>query len=226
MAKMAGYKKGRFSFNIPGGRCEKCQGAGVLRIEMQFLADLYITCDVCLGSRYNSQTLSIKYKDKSINEILNMTTDEVIGFFDGHHQIKTKLQALLDVGLPYIELGRPAPTLSGGEAQRIKLAKELCKKEVGSTLYILDEPTTGLHMYDIEKLITALKTLVKRGNTVIIIEHNLDIISNCDHIIDLGPGGGDSGGNLIYQGPTKQLLLNKQSYTGQSLRKYLSSKSP
>lgn len=217
-AKAAGFKKGRFSFNVKGGRCEKCQGAGVLKIEMQFLSDVYITCDVCQGQRYNKETLEIKYKGKNIYEILKMTVDEALEFFSNHFSIFYKLEILKKIGLGYIQLGQPAPTLSGGEAQRLKLASELSKKDTGRTLYILDEPTTGLHFHDVEKLLYALKELVDRGNTVILIEHNLDVIKNSSYIIDLGPEGGDKGGQVVYQGEIDGIIKVKESYTGRYLR--------
>ncbi len=222
-AKAMGFQKGRFSFNVKGGRCEKCQGAGVIRIEMQFLADVYITCDVCQGKRYNKETLEIRYKGKSIYEILRMTVDEACDFFTNHPKIFQKLKFLREVGLGYIELGQAAPTFSGGEAQRIKLAHELSKKGSGKTLYILDEPTTGLHFYDIDRLLKTLHELVDRGNTVIIIEHNLDVIKNCQYILDLGPEGGDKGGNLVYQGGIDGISGEKLSYTGYYLKKHLQS---
>jgi excinuclease ABC subunit A len=217
-ARTRGYKKGRFSFNVKGGRCEKCQGAGSIKIEMQFLPDVYVKCDVCEGRRYNSETLEIKYKEKTIYDVLNMTVDEASKFFENIPMIRTKLEAMRNVGLGYIELGQPAPTLSGGEAQRIKLAFELAKKETGRTLYILDEPTTGLHLYDIEKLVNTLYKLVDKGNTVIIIEHNLEVIKNCQYVIDLGPEGGDKGGKLVYQGDIPGLKKCKDSYTGHYLK--------
>ncbi len=220
-AKVKGFKKGRFSFNLRGGRCEKCQGAGVIKIEMQFLPDVYVTCDVCEGQRYNSETLEVKFKGKNIYEILNQTVEEAADFFANHPRIHQKLIFLKNVGLGYIQLGQPAPTFSGGEAQRIKLANELSKKEKGSTLYILDEPTTGLHFYDIEKLLHTLRELVDRGNTVIIIEHNLDVIKNCQYIVDLGPEGGEKGGYIVYQGQLPGILQEKKSYTGKYLRKNL-----
>lgn len=217
-AKTRGYKKGRFSFNVKGGRCEKCQGAGSIKIEMQFLPDVYVKCDVCSGKRYNSETLEIRYKEKTIYEVLNMTVDEAAKFFENIPMIRSKFEALINVGLGYIELGQPAPTLSGGEAQRIKLAYELAKKETGRTLYILDEPTTGLHLYDIEKLVNTLYKLVEKGNTVIIIEHNLEVIKNCQYVIDLGPDGGDKGGKMLYQGDISGLKKCKESYTGKYLK--------
>ncbi|OGK38717.1 excinuclease ABC subunit A [Candidatus Roizmanbacteria bacterium RIFCSPHIGHO2_12_FULL_41_11] len=217
-AKAQGYQKGRFSFNVKGGRCEKCQGAGVIKIEMQFLSDVYVTCDVCEGKRYNRETLEVRFKDKTIYDILNMTVDEAVDFFKNHQRIFHKLLFLQEVGLGYIELGQRAPTFSGGEAQRIKLANELSRRDTGKTLYILDEPTTGLHFYDVQKLLTALFQLVNRGNTVIVIEHNLDVIKNSQYIIDLGPEGGDRGGKIIYQGKTKDILKVPASYTGQYLK--------
>lgn len=218
-ARMAGFKKGRFSFNVKGGRCEKCQGAGVLKIEMQFLSDVYITCDVCEGKRYNKETLEIKYKGKSIYEVLRMTVEEAAEFFSNHFNIFSKLEFLKKTGLGYLELGQPAPTLSGGEAQRLKLINELSRRDSGRTVYILDEPTTGLHFYDVEKLLHALQELVNRGNTVIVIEHNLDVIKNCQYVIDLGPDGGDKGGKVVYQGDLQGIMKVKDSYTGQYLRK-------
>ncbi|OGK22116.1 excinuclease ABC subunit A [Candidatus Roizmanbacteria bacterium RIFCSPHIGHO2_01_FULL_39_8] len=220
-AKMRGFKKGRFSFNLKGGRCEKCQGAGVIKIEMQFLSDVFVTCDVCNGRRYNKETLEVKFKDKNIYEILKMTVDEAVEFFKNHFHIHQKLIFLKNVGLGYIEIGQPAPTFSGGEAQRIKLANELSKRETGNILYILDEPTTGLHFYDIEKLLHTLQELVRRGNTVIVIEHNLDVIKNCQYIVDLGPEGGEKGGYSLYQGEIQGILKEKNSYTGQYLKKVL-----
>lgn len=220
-AKIRGYKKGRFSFNVKGGRCEKCQGAGTIKIEMQFLPDVYVKCDLCAGRRYNSETLEIRYKGKNIYEILNLTVDEALDFFKNQPLIYNKLKTLHDVGLGYLQLGQPAPTLSGGEAQRIKLAYELSKKETGRTLYLLDEPTTGLHLYDIEKLLETLYKLVERNNTVIIIEHNLEVIKNCQYLIDLGPEGGEKGGEIVYQGSLEGILKVKNSYTGQYLKKCL-----
>ena len=220
-AKALGFKKGRFSFNVKGGRCEKCQGAGLIKIEMQFMADVYVTCDVCNGKRYNQETLSVKYKGKSIYEVLKMTVSEGLSFFANHPKIFNKLKVLEEIGLGYIELGQPAPTFSGGEAQRIKIAKELSQKNTGHTLYILDEPTTGLHFYDIEKLLFSLNRLVEEGNTVIVIEHNLDVIKNCSYVIDLGPEGGDNGGYLIYQGTTAKIIDAKNSYTGKFLAKMI-----
>ncbi len=220
-AKIRGFAKGRFSFNVKGGRCEKCQGAGTIKIEMQFLPDVYVKCDVCKGARYNSQTLEVLYKGKSIKDVLDMPIDEAAEFFKSIPQLAPKLKTLQDVGVGYMELGQSAPTLSGGEAQRIKLANELAKKETGRTLYILDEPTTGLHLYDVEKLLATLYKLVEKGNTVIVIEHNLEVIKNSQYVIDMGPLGGQGGGQLLYQGPLGGLLENKDSFTGKYLSEYL-----
>ena len=217
-ARMRGYKPGRFSFNVKGGRCEVCQGEGQTKIEMQFLPDVYVTCDVCGGSRYSSDTLEIKFKEKSIADVLQMTVEEALNFFKNIPGLYTKLETLHQVGLSYIKLGQPAPHLSGGEAQRVKLASELSKKNVKDTVYILDEPTTGLHFADLEKLLHVLHALVNQGNTVIVIEHNLDIIKNSDWIIDLGPQGGDQGGKIISAGPPEIIAANKNSYTGKYLR--------
>ncbi len=220
-AKTKGFKKGRFSFNVKGGRCEKCEGAGMIRIEMQFLADVYVTCDVCEGKRYNQETLEVKYKGKSVYDVLRMTVDDAMNFFQNHPKIYQKLKFLQQTGLGYIELGQAAPSFSGGEAQRIKLANELSRRDSGKTLYILDEPTTGLHFYDIEKLLKTLHDLVDKGNTVIVIEHNLDVIKNCQYIIDLGPDGGDKGGEVLYQGSTGRIVKEERSYTGKYLRNYI-----
>ena len=216
-----GYKPGRFSFNVKGGRCESCEGDGVKKIEMHFLADVYVECDICKGKRYNRETLEIKYKEKSISDVLNMTVEEGYIFFDKIPSIKQKLQTLMDVGLDYIKIGQSATTLSGGEAQRIKLSKELSKRSTGKTLYILDEPTTGLHFDDVKKLLKILHTLVDEGNTVIVIEHNLDVIKTADHIIDLGPLGGNNGGQIIGTGTPEDIANNKKSYTGKFLKKIL-----
>ena len=220
-SKIKGYSPGRFSFNVKGGRCEVCEGEGQIKIEMQFLPDVYVTCEACGGKRYNREALDIHFKDKNIAEILDMTVEEALKFFENIPQIKNKLVILNEVGLGYIRLGQPAPTVSGGEAQRIKLATELSKRPTGHTLYILDEPTTGLHFADIEKLLTILRRLVNYGNTVIIIEHNLDVIKNTDWIIDLGPEGGDGGGKIVAEGTPKQLAGNKNSITGHYLSKVL-----
>ncbi|MFC1756304.1 excinuclease ABC subunit UvrA, partial [Patescibacteria group bacterium] len=218
-AKIRGYKPGRFSFNVKGGRCETCSGEGQIRIEMQFMPDVYVNCEVCQGKRYNREALEIYYKGKNISDVLDMTVEEALGFFENIPTIRRKVQTLNDVGLGYIRLGQPAPTLSGGEAQRVKLSLELAKTTRGSTLYILDEPTTGLHFADLERLITIIKRLTARGNTVVIIEHNLDVISNADYVYDLGPEGGSEGGDVVFSGTLEQLRNNKQSYTAQALRK-------
>ena len=220
-AKMRGYQKGRFSFNVPGGRCESCSGDGIIKIEMNFLSDVYVPCDVCHGKRYNRETLEIKYKGKSIADILDMTVEDALKFFENVPTIKRKIQTLNDVGLGYIKLGQPATTLSGGEAQRIKLASELSKVQTGKTLYILDEPTTGLHIDDVNRLVNIIQELANKGNTIIVIEHNLDLIKTCDHIIDLGPEGGDMGGEIIAQGTPEEICKVKKSYTGQFLKPYL-----
>jgi len=220
-AKLRGYEKGRFSFNVSGGRCETCQGDGVLKIEMHFLPDLYVPCEVCKGKRYNRETLEVKYKGKSISDVLDMTVEEALEFFSNIPKIKQKLQTLYDVGLGYIKLGQPSTTLSGGEAQRVKLATELSKKATGKTLYILDEPTTGLHIADVHKLIEILQRLVDTGNSIVVIEHNLDLIKTADYIIDLGPEGGEKGGQIVAVGSPEQIIKNENSYTGKFLKKML-----
>ena len=220
-ANAKGYKSGRFSFNVKGGRCEECEGDGVKRIEMHFLPDVYVTCDVCHGQRYNSDTLEVKFKDKNISEVLNMTVEEALLFFDGIPKIKNKLQTLYDVGLGYIKIGQSSTTVSGGEAQRIKLATELARRGTGKTLYILDEPTTGLHTNDVAKLINVLQRLCDAGNTLLVIEHNLDVIKTSDYIIDLGPEGGDNGGTIVTEGTPEAVALCERSYTGQYLNKIL-----
>ena len=220
-ARSRGYKPGRFSFNVKGGRCEACQGDGMIKVEMHFLADVYVKCDVCEGDRYNEQTLEIKFKDKNISDILNMTVEEALSFFDAHPSIKKKLITLNDVGLGYITLGQSALTLSGGEAQRIKLSKELSKRSTGKTLFVLDEPTTGLHFADIELLLTVLERLKKQGNTIVVIEHNLDVVKTADWIIDLGPEGGSDGGRIVAQGSPEDVAKEKKSFTGQFLKKIL-----
>jgi len=225
-SRTRGYKPGRFSFNVKGGRCEACKGDGLLKIEMHFLPDLYIPCEVCKGARYNRETLKIQYKGKSIADVLKMTVEEALEFFEKIPAIRHKLQTLYDVGLSYMELGQPATTLSGGEAQRVKLAEELSKRDTGHTLYILDEPTTGLHMADIEKLLGVLHRLVDKGNTVVVIEHNLDVIKVADWIIDLGPEGGDSGGRVIAEGTPEEVAGVEESYTGQFLKKVLGGRAP
>ena len=220
-AKMRGYEKGRFSFNVPGGRCESCSGDGVHRIEMHFLPDVFVPCEVCKGKRYNRETLEVKYKGKSIADVLDMTVEESLEYFANIPRIKNKIQTLYDVGLGYIKLGQPSTTLSGGEAQRVKLATELSKKATGKTLYILDEPTTGLHIADVHRLVDILQRLVDTGNTIIVIEHNLDLIKTADYIIDLGPEGGETGGEIIAVGTPEQICKNDRSYTGKFLKKYL-----
>jgi excinuclease ABC subunit A len=218
-AKIRGYKPGRFSFNVKGGRCEACQGQGRLRIEMQFLPDIYLPCDICHGARYNRETLQIRYRGLDIAEVLEMSVDEGLDFFANFPAIRRKLITLRDVGLGYIQLGQPAPTLSGGEAQRVKLSKELSKRATGRTLYILDEPSVGLHAHDVAKLIQVLNRLVDKGNTVVIIEHHPDIIKVADHIIDLGPEGGDAGGEIVAEGTPEEVIQVPQSYTGQYLQR-------
>lgn len=220
-AKMKGYQKGRFSFNVKGGRCEACQGDGMIKIEMHFLADVYVPCEVCKGKRYNRETLDVKYKEKSISDVLNMTIEEGLRFFENIPNIQRKLQTLVDVGLSYVRLGQPSTTLSGGEAQRVKLATELSKRGTGKTMYILDEPTTGLHFADVHKLIGMLDRLVENGNTVVVIEHNLEVIKTADYIVDLGPEGGVKGGMIIAKGTPEQVAKNQKSYTGQFLKKLL-----
>ncbi|WP_283684070.1 excinuclease ABC subunit UvrA [Clostridium perfringens] len=220
-AKMRGYKPGRFSFNVKGGRCEACSGDGIIKIEMQFLSDVYVPCEVCKGKRYNRETLEVKYKGKNIADVLNMTVEEALEFFENIPRIKNKLQTLMDVGLGYIRLGQPSTQLSGGEAQRIKLAYELSKRSTGKTLYILDEPTTGLHIHDVNRLVKILQRLVDGGNTVIVIEHNLDMIKCADYIVDLGPEGGDKGGTIVATGTPEKIAGVEESYTGKYLKKYL-----
>ena len=220
-AKARGYKKGRFSFNVKGGRCEACSGDGIIKIEMHFLPDVYVPCEVCKGRRYNRETLEVRYKDKSIYEVLNMTVEEALTFFENVPSIKRKIQTLYDVGLSYIRLGQPSTELSGGEAQRIKLATELSKRSTGKTIYILDEPTTGLHFADVHKLVEILKRLSEGGNTVVVIEHNLDVIKTADYIIDIGPEGGDKGGTVVAQGTPEEIAQSPVSYTGKYVKKYL-----
>lgn len=223
-AKMRGYDKGRFSFNVKGGRCENCDGDGVIKVEMHFLPDVYVPCEVCGGKRYNRETLQVKYKDKDISDVLNMTVEEGLEFFKNHEPIKRKLQTLNDVGLSYIKLGQPSTQLSGGEAQRIKLSSELAKRSTGNTLYVLDEPTTGLHTADIHKLTNVLNELVEAGNSVVVIEHNLDVIKTADYVIDLGPEGGDGGGTIVAEGTPEEIVKVKESYTGKFLKPYLEEK--
>ncbi len=212
---------GRFSFNVKGGRCEACQGDGVTKVEMHFLPDIYVPCDVCHGKRYNRETLEIKYKGKSIDQVLDMTVEDAFAFFENIHSVAKKLQTLMDVGLSYIRLGQAATTLSGGEAQRVKLAKELSKRDTGKTLYILDEPTTGLHFHDIKQLLQVLHTLRDQGNTIVVIEHNLDVIKTADWVIDLGPEGGSGGGQIIATGTPEQVAEMTHSHTGRFLKSML-----
>ena len=221
---MRGYKAGRFSFNVKGGRCEACKGDGLTKIEMNFLSDVYIKCNVCKGQRYNRETLEVRYKGKNISEVLDMSIAEALDFFENIPKIKTRLQTLYDVGLGYMKLGQSATTLSGGEAQRIKLASELNKRATGKTLYLLDEPTVGLHWYDLDKLIKIINKLADAGNTILIIEHNLDLIKTADHIIDLGPQGGDEGGTIIAEGTPEEIAENENSLTGLYLKKILKQK--
>ena len=220
-ARIRGYRPGRFSFNVKGGRCEACEGQGVKKIEMYFLPDVYVQCSECKGKRFNKETLAIEYKGKNIADVLEMTVEEALSFFKVIPGIYQKLKTLNEVGLGYIELGQPAPSLSGGEAQRVKLADELSKKAFGKSLYILDEPTTGLHPHDIKKLIWVLRGLVDKGNTVLCVEHNLDVIKNADWLIDLGPEGGEEGGYIVAEGPPFEIAKNKKSYTGKYLKDVL-----
>ena len=220
-ARSRGYMPGRFSFNVKGGRCEACQGDGVIKVEMHFLPDVYVPCDVCRGMRYNRETLEIRYKGKNIHEVLEMTVEDAAEFFQNVPVVFKKLQTLMDVGLTYIRLGQNATTLSGGEAQRVKLAKELSKRDTGRTIYILDEPTTGLHFHDIEQLLGVLHRLRDRGNTVVVIEHNLDVVKTADWLIDLGPEGGDGGGRIIATGTPEDVAANKASFTGEYLKPLL-----
>ncbi len=221
-AKARGYTSGRFSFNVSGGRCEECNGDGIKKIEMYFLPDVYVPCEVCNGKRYNKETLEVKFKGKSIYDVLEMTVETALKFFENLPSIKNKLQTLFDVGLGYIKLGQSATTLSGGEAQRVKLATELSKRSTGKTVYILDEPTTGLHTFDVDKLITILQRLVGDNNTCVVIEHNLDVIKAADYIIDLGPEGGINGGEIVATGTPEEVAKVKKSYTGQFLKNVLS----
>ncbi|MBQ8200001.1 MAG: ATP-binding cassette domain-containing protein, partial [Lachnospiraceae bacterium] len=220
-AKAKGYKKGRFSFNVKGGRCEACSGDGILKIEMHFLPDVYVPCEVCGGKRYNRETLDVKYKGKSIADVLDMTVEEALEFFENLPMLRRKIQTLYDVGLSYVKLGQPSTTLSGGEAQRVKLATELSKRSTGSTIYILDEPTTGLHFADVHKLVEILHRLTESGNTVLVIEHNLDVIKTADYIIDIGPEGGEYGGQIIAQGTPEEVAQEPKSYTGIYIKKML-----
>ena len=220
-ARSRGYKPGRFSFNVKGGRCEACQGDGVTKVEMHFLPDVYVPCDVCKGKRYNRETLEVKYKGKNIHECLEMTVEDAREFFDAVPSIAKKLQTLIDVGLSYIRLGQAATTLSGGEAQRVKLAKELSKRDTGKTLYILDEPTTGLHFHDIQQLLNVLHRLRNHGNTIVVIEHNLDVVKTADWIVDLGPEGGSGGGQIIASGTPEDIAKTEVSHTGRFLKPML-----
>ena len=220
-AKMYGYEKNRFSFNVKGGRCEACRGDGVKKIEMHFLPDVYVPCEVCHGTRYNSETLNIRYKEKNIADVLEMRVSEALKFFENIPRIKSKLQVLEDVGIGYLKLGQSAPTLSGGEASRVKLAKELQKKATGKTLFIMDEPTTGLHSHDIKRLLAIIQKIVDNKDTVIVIEHNLDMIKCADYIIDIGKEGGEKGGEIIATGTPENVAASKESYTGQFLKKIL-----
>jgi excinuclease ABC subunit A len=218
---MYGYAPGRFSFNVRGGRCEKCQGAGVLRVEMHFLADVFVTCDECNGRRFNEATLRVRYKDQSISDVLNLTVDEAVEVFQNQRGLSRILGTLRDVGLGYVTLGQPSPTLSGGEAQRIKLARELARVATGRTLYVMDEPSTGLHFDDVRKLLDVVNRLVDLGNTVLMIEHNLEILKVADHVIDLGPEGGEAGGRVLAAGTPEQLARTDGSHTGVALREVL-----
>ena len=220
-AKMKGYGPGRFSFNVAGGRCEKCDGDGTIKIEMNFLPDVYIECEECKGKRYNAETLKILYKEKSIADILNMSVEEAMSVFEAVPNIKRKLFTLNEVGLGYLKVGQSALTLSGGEAQRVKLTRELAKRSTGKTLYLLDEPTTGLHFHDVKKLLEVLNDLVSKGNTMVIIEHNLDVIKSADHVIDLGPEGGDGGGEIVAEGTPEEISKVKESYTAKFLKEML-----
>ena len=220
-AKMKGYTASRFSFNVKGGRCEACSGDGIVKIEMHFLADIFVPCDVCKGRRYNSETLAVKYKGKSIYDVLEMTVVEGMNFFENIPKVYNKLKTLYEVGLGYIKIGQPATTLSGGEAQRVKLSTELSKRATGKTVYVLDEPTTGLHTADVHRLVDVLHALVDSGNSVIVIEHNLDVIKTADYIIDLGPEGGDGGGTIVAEGTPEEIAKVKESYTGQYLKNML-----
>ena len=220
-SRTRGYRPGRFSFNVKGGRCEACQGDGVIKVEMHFLPDIYVPCDVCKGKRYNRETLDVRYKGRNIHEVLDMTVEEAREFFDAVPILARKLQTLMDVGLSYIHLGQSATTLSGGEAQRVKLSRELSKRDTGNTLYILDEPTTGLHFQDIEQLLAVLHRLRDQGNTIVVIEHNLDVIKTADWIVDLGPEGGSGGGEIVAEGTPEQVAKSRKSHTGHFLKRIL-----
>jgi len=220
-AKLRGYTQGRFSFNVKGGRCEKCHGDGVIKIEMNFLPNVYVECDECKGHRYNKETLEVRYKGKSISDVLNMSVEEACAFFEKIPQINRKLQTLVDVGLGYMKVGQRSTTLSGGESQRIKLTRELSKKSTKDTVYILDEPTTGLHFHDVNNLLNVLKKLVDQGSTMIIIEHNLDVVKNADYLIDLGPEGGDGGGSIVAQGTPEEVVRKSDGHTARFLKPHL-----
>jgi excinuclease ABC subunit A len=220
-AKMRGYSKGRFSFNVKGGRCEACSGDGIIKIEMNFLPDIYVPCEVCGGKRYNRDTLDVRYRGKNIYEVLEMPIEEAVTFFENVPLIRRKIETLNEVGLGYLKLGHPSTSLSGGEAQRVKLATELSKRSTGRTIYILDEPTTGLHFDDVKKLIEILQRLTANGNTVVVIEHNLDVIKCADYIIDIGPEGGDKGGTVVAEGTPEKIAKDKKSYTGEFLKQML-----
>ena len=220
-AKTKGYTKGRFSFNVKGGRCEACSGDGIIKIEMNFLPDIYVPCEVCQGKRYNRDTLDVRYRGKNIYEVLEMPIEEAVTFFENVPSIRRKIETLNEVGLGYLKLGHPSTSLSGGEAQRVKLATELSKRSTGKTIYILDEPTTGLHFDDVKKLIEILQRLTANGNTVVVIEHNLDVIKCADYIIDIGPEGGDRGGTVVAEGTPEQIAKNKKSFTGEFLKNML-----
>ena len=221
-SKLRGFDAGRFSFNKKGGRCEACEGDGIIQIEMHFLPDVYVPCEVCKGKRYNRETLEVRYKGKSIADVLDMTVEDGVSFFENHPKIVRKLKTLYDVGLGYLKIGQPATTLSGGEAQRVKLATELSKRATGKTIFVLDEPTTGLHTADVHRLIEVLQTIVEGGNTVLVIEHNLDVIKTADYLIDLGPEGGNRGGTVIAAGTPEEVAQNPASYTGHYLKALLS----
>ena len=223
-AQIRGYTSGRFSFNTKGGRCEACQGQGLIKIEMQFMPDIYVTCDECHGTRFKDETLEVTYKDKNIDEILKLTFDEAAEFFKNMPKLRRKIGTIQEVGLGYLQLGQPSNTLSGGESQRLKISRELVKRINGRILYVLDEPTTGLHFYDTDKLIKVLRRLVEMGNTVVVIEHNLDVIKNADWIIDMGPEGGEKGGHVVVAGTVEDVVACPESYTGQYLKKLLSSR--